>query len=183
MSGRLCKRQVWRPGEPEEPEAPEECPDALARWESATIRNDAVKRDAVKSGAGRLPKRDLSGRQQGGPGHGTRRHSCFTRDSRSCDLAASFTALRHRLRAASSWRSFIATCSLPVSLFCWTPACVPAYTLTNGNSTPASPHPCDYGIMAQSAERLLMNEFKALSKETWTNIEVCRPGCLSTYAA
>jgi hypothetical protein len=28
--------------------------------------------------------------------------------------------------------------------------------------------------MAQSAERLLMNEFKALSKETWTNIEVSR---------
>lgn len=27
--------------------------------------------------------------------------------------------------------------------------------------------------MAQSAERMLMNEFKALSKETWTNIEVC----------
>jgi len=26
--------------------------------------------------------------------------------------------------------------------------------------------------MAQSAERLLMNEFKALSKETWTNIEL-----------
>ncbi len=29
--------------------------------------------------------------------------------------------------------------------------------------------------MAQSAERLLMNEFKALSKETWTNIEVSPP--------
>jgi hypothetical protein len=28
--------------------------------------------------------------------------------------------------------------------------------------------------MAQSAERMLMNEFKALSKETWTNIEVRR---------
>jgi len=27
----------------------------------------------------------------------------------------------------------------------------------------------------QSAERLLMNEFKALSKETWTHIEVSRP--------
>jgi hypothetical protein len=30
------------------------------------------------------------------------------------------------------------------------------------------------GKMAQSAERMLMNEFKALSKETWTNIEVRR---------
>lgn len=32
--------------------------------------------------------------------------------------------------------------------------------------------------MAQSAERLLMNEFKALSKETWTNIEVSQAACL-----
>ena len=28
--------------------------------------------------------------------------------------------------------------------------------------------------MAEFAQRVLMNEFKALSKETWTNIEVCR---------
>lgn len=27
--------------------------------------------------------------------------------------------------------------------------------------------------MADVAQRVLMNEFKALSKETWTNIEVC----------
>lgn len=27
--------------------------------------------------------------------------------------------------------------------------------------------------MADAAQRVLMNEFKALSKETWTNIEVC----------
>jgi hypothetical protein len=26
--------------------------------------------------------------------------------------------------------------------------------------------------MAEAAQRVLMNEFKALSKETWTNIEV-----------
>lgn len=36
--------------------------------------------------------------------------------------------------------------------------------------------------MAQSAERLLMNEFKALSKETWTNIEVSR-ACVSETAS
>lgn len=29
--------------------------------------------------------------------------------------------------------------------------------------------------MAEAAQRVLMNEFKALSKETWTNIEVCGP--------
>lgn len=31
--------------------------------------------------------------------------------------------------------------------------------------------------MADAAQRVLMNEFKALSKETWTHIEVC---CLTT---
>lgn len=28
--------------------------------------------------------------------------------------------------------------------------------------------------MADAAQRVLMNEFKAISKETWTHIEVCR---------
>ena len=31
--------------------------------------------------------------------------------------------------------------------------------------------------MADAAQRVLMNEFKALSKETWTNIEVCCVPC------
>ncbi|KAF2678978.1 hypothetical protein K458DRAFT_315465 [Lentithecium fluviatile CBS 122367] len=37
--------------------------------------------------------------------------------------------------------------------------------------------------MAQSAERLLMNEFKALSKETWTNIELINDNVLEWSVA
>lgn len=33
--------------------------------------------------------------------------------------------------------------------------------------------------MAEMAQRILMNEFKQLSKEKWTNIEVSRSGRLA----
>ena len=35
--------------------------------------------------------------------------------------------------------------------------------------------------MADAAQRVLLNEFKALSKEAWTHIEVCSSRCPSEW--
>jgi hypothetical protein len=49
-----------------------------------------------------------------------------------------------------------------------------------GLQHPRSGHRTDTGKMAEIAQRVLMNEFKQLSKEKWTNIEVSR-GSITSY--